>query len=56
MLIAPKEIVLSSFMRMAETGMINADYLLVKLQILVMEGDLTQEEIQPIVDILAPPQ
>lgn len=54
-LIAPKEVVLNSFKRMAETGLLDKDYLLVKLQGLVLDGDLTQEEIQPIVDILVPP-
>jgi|GEM_PF-3401431 hypothetical protein len=56
MLIAPKEIILDSFMRMAETGLLDKDYLLVKLQGLVLEGDLAQEEIQPIVNILVPPE
>lgn len=51
-LIAPKEIVLNSFMRMAEKKLLDKDYLLVKLQALVTDGDLTQEEVQPIVDIL----
>lgn len=54
-LIVPKEIILSSFKNVAEKGLMDKDYLTAKLQIMVTDGNLTQEDIQPIVDILYPP-
>lgn len=55
MLITNKEVMLQSFLRCAEGGLLDKDYLLVKLQVMVMNGDATEEEVQPIVDVLVPP-
>lgn len=55
-LIANKEVILNSFKRCAEKKLLDKDYLLTKLQSLVLdvENNITQEEVQPIVDILVP--
>lgn len=55
-LIADKKVVLESFKRMAETGMINKDYLITKLQGLVTDKDISQEEAKIIINILIPPE
>lgn len=53
-LIAPKQVVLDAYKHCAIKGLLDKDYILAKLQGLVLETELTQEEIQPIVDILIP--
>ena len=55
-LIVPKEVLLDAYKNMAEKKMMDKDFLLVKLQEKVDDGDFTQAEIQPIVDILNPPE
>lgn len=55
-LIVPKEVLLNSFRNVAQKGLMDKDYLVTKLQIMVTEGDLTQEDVQSIIDILYPPQ
>lgn len=54
-LIVSKEKLLSSYTNAATKGLMDKDYLIIKLQEKVDNGDFTQEEIQPIVDILNPP-
>lgn len=53
-LIVPKDIILNSFKNVAEKGLMDRDFLVAKMQIMVTDGDLTQEEIQPVIDILYP--
>jgi hypothetical protein len=53
-LIFPKDMVIAAYMKVAEKGLIDKDLLIVKLQNLVTNGDLTQEDAAPIVDILVP--
>ncbi|ANW97729.1 hypothetical protein CSTERTH_01120 [Thermoclostridium stercorarium subsp. thermolacticum DSM 2910] len=53
-LIVPKEVLLNSFKNVAQKGLMDKDYLVTKLQIMVTEGDLTQEDVQPIIEILYP--
>lgn len=56
MLIFPKEKILASYLIVAQNGLMNKDLLVVKLQNMVTDGDLTVEDIQPILDILEPPE
>ena len=54
MLIFPKEMVIAAYVKVAEKGLMDKDLLIVKLQNLVTNGDLTEQDVEPIVDILAP--
>lgn len=53
-LIFPKEMVIAAYKTVAEKGLMDKDLLIVKLQNLVTNGDLTEQDVEPIVDILAP--
>jgi len=55
-LILPKERVLAAYMTVAKKELMDKDLLIVKLQNLVTAGDLTAEDVQPIVNILSPPE
>lgn len=55
-LIVPKEVILNSLINVATKGLMDKDFLIAKMQIMVTDGDLTQEDMQPIVDILYPPE
>lgn len=54
MLIFGKERTLEAFKNVAQKGLMDKDLLIVKLQNLVTAGDLTESDIQPIVDIIQP--
>lgn len=56
MLIMPKDKVLSSYLKVAQNKLLDKDLLIVKLQNIVTAGDLTAEEIQPIMDVIEPPK
>jgi hypothetical protein len=53
-LIFPKEMVIAAYKTVAEKGLMDKDLLIVKLQNLVTNGDLTEQDVEPIVDILVP--
>lgn len=53
-LIIPKEMILESFMNVAKKGLMDKDYLISKMQFMVSDGDLEQEDIRLIIDELCP--
>ena len=54
MLIFPKDKILASYMKVAKNKLMDKDLLTVKLQNMVTDGDLTVEEIQPILNVIEP--
>lgn len=54
MLIVPKETLIQSYKNVINKRLLDYDLIIVKLQALVTTGDLTEDDVQPLVNMINP--